>query len=63
MPPVNIVMPPMAAVEPEIVGRVQIQDDQDTKASSYAYIIEKPAGWSIVGAVDKKKKTDSYRWQ
>lgn len=47
---------PVAAVEPEIVGRIQIQDNHDTKASAYAYIIDKPAGWSIVGAADKKKR-------
>lgn len=46
---------PVAAVEPQIVGRVQVSHD-DTKASSYAYIIEKPAGWSILGG-DKKKRT------
>ena len=46
---------PIAAVEPQIVGRVQVSPDE-TKTSSYAYIIEKPAGWSILGG-DKKKRT------
>jgi 23S rRNA (cytosine1962-C5)-methyltransferase len=39
---------PVAAVEPEILGRVQVADD-DTKPSSFAYIIQKPAGWAILG--------------
>lgn len=47
---------PMAAVEPEIVARIQVAEDE-TKASSFAYIIEKPSGWSILGG-DKKKKTE-----
>mmetsp|Transcript_40337 Transcript_40337/g.56785 ORF Transcript_40337/g.56785 Transcript_40337/m.56785 type:complete len:760 (+) Transcript_40337:2-2281(+) len=45
--------PAIAAEEPEILGMVRVSEGET--AGSYAYLINKPAGWSIVGS---KKKPD-----
>jgi len=42
-------------VEPKILGKVRVGEDT-TKADSYAYIIEKPIGWAILGSLNKKSK-------
>jgi hypothetical protein len=54
---------PISNMEPQIMGRIQLkshkssEDSHSSKESShiYAYIIDKPPGWSIVGS-DKKTK-------
>jgi 23S rRNA (cytosine1962-C5)-methyltransferase len=48
----------MDAVEPRVVARIRVSDETGSSSSSsssaaYAYFIEKPAGWSILGANKK----------
>lgn len=40
-------------VEPSIVGQIRVGDD--SFSASYAYLIDKPAGWSILGSGSAKK--------
>jgi len=40
--------------EPKILGKVRVGQDIG-KADSYAYIIEKPIGWAILGGLSKKR--------
>ena len=55
---------PIQAVEPDIVARVQLVEDKEdgspNAAADYAYIVEKPAGWSILGSANKKKKNKKH---
>jgi len=44
---------PVAPVEPEILGKILVGEEVD-KGDSYAYIINKPIGWSILGSMNKK---------
>ena len=47
----------ISSEEPRIVGSLRVGDDDSTGVSGmYAYIIEKPAGWSIMDGAKKKKK-------
>ncbi|GAX20423.1 hypothetical protein FisN_9Hh148 [Fistulifera solaris] len=47
--------------EPKIVGRIQVSEE-DGSSGSYAYLIEKPAGWAILGGGGSSNKTtESYR--
>lgn len=41
-------------VEPEILGQIRVGDETATSGTT-AYIINKPAGWSILGGATKKK--------
>ena len=52
--------PLVETVEPEIVGQIRVEDDDtgNGASGSYAYLINKPAGWSILGgSISKKQKT------
>ncbi|VEU39913.1 unnamed protein product [Pseudo-nitzschia multistriata] len=46
------------ALEPEIMGQIRVEDDGSGNGASgaYAYLINKPAGWSILGEKQKTKK-------
>lgn len=45
-------------VEPEILGQVRV--GEELKSGSYAYVIHKPAGWSILGgAPSNSRKIDN----
>ena len=44
-------------VEPILMGRIRVSDE--TGSGAYAYIIDKPAGWSIVGGAGGGKNTRS----
>ena len=46
-------------VEPTILGRIRVSDE--TGSGAYAYIIDKPAGWSIVGASGSSEKSSNPR--
>ena len=47
--------------EPEIVGQIRV--GEGTTSGSYAYLIEKPAGWCILGSgrTAKSKKISQQR--
>ena len=49
--------------EPIIVGQVRVGEDDEATSASMVYIIQKPAGWSILGsgggASDSKKKIEN----
>jgi hypothetical protein len=48
-----------SASEPRIVGQVRLTSgDNESESERYAYVIDKPAGWSIL---DKKKKNKSRK--
>ncbi|CAB9520627.1 large subunit methyltransferase I [Seminavis robusta] len=51
--------------QPVILGQIRVEPDDDdttttstanTKSGSYAYIIDKPAGWAILGGAPNNKK-------
>lgn len=45
-------------LEPEILGQIRVEGEGDGSGASgaYAYLINKPAGWSILGEKQKTKK-------
>mmetsp|Transcript_8979 Transcript_8979/g.21884 ORF Transcript_8979/g.21884 Transcript_8979/m.21884 type:complete len:906 (-) Transcript_8979:106-2823(-) len=45
-------------VEPEIMGQIRVagEDEGNSASGAYAYLINKPAGWSILGEKQKTKK-------
>ncbi|GAX26863.1 hypothetical protein FisN_9Lh148 [Fistulifera solaris] len=47
--------------EPQIVGRIKVSDEENS--GSYAYLIEKPAGWAILGGGggSSSKKVEIHR--
>ncbi len=52
--------PLVDSMEPQIVGRIKVSDEEGS--GSYAYLIEKPAGWAILGGGgSSSKKVESYR--
>ena len=44
-------------IEPEILGQIRVGDEggENGASGAYAYLINKPAGWSILGEKPKKK--------
>jgi len=52
--------PLVETIEPEIVGQIRVEDDDSGSGASgtYAFLINKPPGWSILGGnISKKQKT------
>ena len=52
--------PLVNTIEPEIIGQIRVEEGGTSSGASgsYAYLINKPAGWSILG---EKKKTQSQQ--
>lgn len=50
--------PIVGAAEPKIVGRIRVQDEEENDGTSgkYAFLIDKPQGWSISGGKSLSKK-------
>mmetsp|Transcript_26229 Transcript_26229/g.43062 ORF Transcript_26229/g.43062 Transcript_26229/m.43062 type:complete len:758 (-) Transcript_26229:383-2656(-) len=46
-------------VEPEIVGKIRVGDGEDS--STYAYLINKPPGWSILGGSSSGNSSSSNK--
>jgi 23S rRNA (cytosine1962-C5)-methyltransferase len=44
------------AQQPVIVGQIRVGDSEESGSGSFAYLVEKPAGWSILGGTTKQKK-------
>jgi 23S rRNA (cytosine1962-C5)-methyltransferase len=44
------------AQQPMIVGQIRVGDSEESGSGSFAYLVEKPAGWSILGGTVKQKK-------
>eukprot|EP00536_Pseudo-nitzschia_multiseries_P011002 jgi/Psemu1/27583/gm1.27583_g len=51
--------------EPEIMGQIRVEGDDTGNGASgaYAYLINKPAGWSILGEKQKTKKKPHQQQQ
>ncbi len=48
------------SILPEIMGQIRVEDDNSENGTSgaYAYLINKPAGWSILGEKPKTKNSE-----
>ena len=50
-PPSTMHCEPFLDSEPKLLGRIRISEDEtDESSNAYAYLIEKPAGWAILGS-------------
>jgi 23S rRNA (cytosine1962-C5)-methyltransferase len=50
--------PPVDEVEPEIMGKLRVGE---SGSEEFAYIINKPAGWSIIGTSNKSSGTEAKK--
>jgi len=51
-------------ITPRILGSIHVGDDEDdSSSSSFAYVIEKPTGWSILGSGGGGGKSDKKKQQ